>query len=245
MQLDGEFGLEGFSAERAWQVFSDPATIGSAIPGCTVIAPRPETAGDPWAAIEGDERAWRALGTTATPPAGPAVDEPSPVNDDVDAALAAAMIGGPTAGAVDAGTNQPAVGASTADPTLGDDTATDPTFGPRPAWSFEEGETYLARIQAGTGNVVIRFDSEIAILEHTFPRMRAVVEATGGNSVFSMETVMTFGEDPDGVTVGWRSDFDMAGRLAQLNGSMLALVSETMVDRFFADVERCVGAAGA
>lgn len=42
MELSGEIELDGASTREVWRVFSDPDSIGEAIPGCKFIAPARE-----------------------------------------------------------------------------------------------------------------------------------------------------------------------------------------------------------
>lgn len=108
----------------------------------------------------------------------------------------------------------------------------------RAARTFEEGDEYVAVIRAGTGSIKPRFESEIRITECEFPRMSAHVDGAGGDSAFSMATDVEFVETNTGVTIGWHSEVDISGRLAQMDTSVLTLVSETLVDRFFDQLEQ-------
>lgn len=176
MELSGEVELDGASSADAWTVFSDPAAIRDAVPGCEFIRP----VGD--------------------------VEDVDAFEPEAEAATAS--------------------GART-----GGDGRT-----------FAAGDEYVAVIQVGTGDIEPRFESTIRITEREFPRMSARVDGAGGDSAFGMDTEIELVETPTGVAVDWTSDAEVSGRLAQMNASLVALVSEKLVDRFFERIGRSVQA---
>lgn len=107
-----------------------------------------------------------------------------------------------------------------------------------PERTFVEGEEYTAVIQAGTRSIKPKFETVVHITERAFPRMSAHIEGAGGESAFDMDTEVEFVETAAGVSLVWESEFDIAGRLGQVDSSMISLVSQKMVDHFFGQIEQ-------
>lgn len=130
-------------------------------------------------------------------------------------------------------------------PDVGDASPADAVRGDGATRTFQEDDEYTAVIQAGTRSIKPKFESAIRITVREFPRMSAHVEGAGGESAFDMVTRVEFVETGEGVSIAWESDFDVAGRLGQVDASILSLVSEKMVDHFFDQIERHVAKAPA
>ena len=106
--------------------------------------------------------------------------------------------------------------------------------------AFREGDEYVAVIQAGTRSIKPRFESVVRITERAFPRMSAHVQGAGGESAFDMNTEVEFADTDEGVAIAWTSEFDIAGRLGQVDSSILTLLSEKMVEHFFDEIAQQV-----
>jgi carbon monoxide dehydrogenase subunit G len=103
--------------------------------------------------------------------------------------------------------------------------------------AFEEGNRYAALIQISIGPVNPTFETTVTIDERDQPYMEASGEGSAGDSSFEMNSWLDLADTDDGVEVGWETEADVFGRIAQMGQRVINPAANQVVKQFFSSVQ--------